>query len=95
MTGKGGGFIRHAFHQTAVSDQCIGAVIYDAVGFRVVARGKVTFGDRHTHSVGDSLTERSRGDLDARTDLALGVTCSAASPLTEGLQLVEGQIVSR
>jgi hypothetical protein len=49
----------------------------------------------HADRVGDALTERARGGLDARREPRLGMPGRACPPLAKTLQLVEGQIEAR
>jgi len=57
-------------------------------------RAHMRFGDGHSDSVSNALSERSRGGLDAGSISVFGVSWGLALPLAELLQIVEGEIVS-
>src|ERR1051326_5794669 len=61
----------------------------------IVTGGQIRFGDGHSHSVAKSLTERASGSLYAWSQAALGMTGRETTPLTELLDLLEGQIIAR
>jgi hypothetical protein len=66
---------------------------------QVIARlvedgGGVSLSNGQTNSVGETLTQRTSGDLDTRGVVSLGVTGSDAINLSEALQVVHGDIVT-
>lgn len=63
MAGERGSFVAHALHEATVA----GDHEHVMIDHRF-AEGcpKMFFGNRHSHRVGESLTERTRGHLDTR-----------------------------
>ncbi len=97
---------RHPLHQVAVRRDHVGPVILD-VGAELLAQEPL--GHRQTDRVGDPLTERAGGDLDARgqrqrrrrradvardVELALGVPGGLRAPLAERLDVVQAELVA-
>jgi hypothetical protein len=64
--GQRAGFVRNALHQAAVAEEHPGAVIDDLMAGTIEFGGEQLFRHRHAHRVGNALTERSGGRLDAR-----------------------------
>ena len=95
MAGQRGGLVGDAFHHVAVAEQGVGHVVDDGVTGLVVATGEKAFGHGHAHRVRRALPERARGGFDARGAKRLRMAGSARSPLPEGLEFVEGQVVTR
>ena len=91
VAGERGRLVRHALHQATVTGDHE-RVVVDGVGAEPV--GEDPLGDRHADSVGEALTERSGGDLDARRVTGLGVAGGRRLPLTERLQVVELEAVT-
>src|SRR3546814_3160968 len=73
VSGERRGFGGDAFHQVAIAGDHPGAVIDDDVPGAVVPRGQLRLGHGHAHGVGEALSQRSGGDLDARGMAALGM----------------------
>ena len=64
-------------------------MIDDLVTWAVVARGQMTFRDRHADAIGESLAKRAGGGLDTRRQAALGMTGRDAAPLAELFDLFQ------
>jgi hypothetical protein len=89
------GFMRNPFHQAAVAEEDIRPVVDDLV-FRAVELGSHhLFGNRHTDRVGEALAERASGGFDAGGVTDFGVTGSLRAKLTEILQVIDRDIVTR
>ena len=67
----------------------------ELVPWTVVARRKVGLSDCHAHRVADALPERAGRGVNAGSDATLRVSGRLAPPLTEPLDLIEGQVVAR
>ncbi len=62
--------------------------------FPVETRGKMRFGNRHTHRIGQSLTQRAGCNFDTGHMFVFRMPRRAASPLPESFNIVERQIVT-
>jgi hypothetical protein len=51
--------VGYAFHQAAVAEENIGAVINDAVAVTIEAVSEHALGDGHANGVGEALTKRT------------------------------------
>ena len=94
MTSEGGRFMGDALHEAAIASDEPGVVIDRGLPLAIEARGEVCLGDRHPDGVGDALAEWAGGRLDAWGVPDLGVSRCLAPPLTEGFELIEGEIVA-
>jgi hypothetical protein len=70
-------------------------VIHDLVSVPVEAVRQEAFRDRHADRIRRPLAQRPGRGLHAGSQAVLGVAGSAASPLAEGLDVVERQVVTR
>src|SRR5271156_2342811 len=94
MSGDGGSFLTDAFHQIAIAADRVRIVIDNLVSRPVVARRKPRLRNRQAQAVGESLPKWPGGDLDAGGQATLGMTRRFAPPLSEMLDLLEGQVVT-
>jgi hypothetical protein len=92
--GQRAGLVRNAFHQAAVAEENIGAVIDDLVAGAVELVGQQLLGHGHADGVGDALAQRAGGGLDAGCVAVLGVARRLAVQLAEILQVVDRQLVA-
>ncbi len=92
--GQRAGLVRDAFHQAAVAEEGVGAVIDDLVAGFVEFRGQKFLGHGHADGVGDALAERTGGGLDAGGVAVFGMARCLAVQLAELLQVVDRQIVA-
>ena len=58
-----------AFHQAAIAEEHKGVVVNDIQTGLVKLRCQQRLGQRHADGIGDALTKRTRGGLDARRDI--------------------------
>ena len=93
-TGQRAGFVRDAFHHATVAHEHISVVVDDFVAGLVEFVGQQFFRHRHTHGVGDALTQRAGGGFDADGITVFGVTRCLGVHLTETLQLFHRQVVA-
>ena len=94
MPCEGGCFSSHAFHEIAVAHQPVGAMIDNIESGPVIARGKMRLRHGHAHPIGESLAERSGGDLDTRRQAAFRMSGSEAAPLAELLELFHRHLIT-
>ena len=92
MTGQGSRLGGDPFHQVAVAGQGIGMVVDDRVTGAIEARGQGRFGNRHTHGIGQALSQGTGGGLDAGRQTVSRVPRGAAVPLAEALQFLQRQV---
>ena len=92
--GQGAGFVGDTFHHAAVTHEHVGEVIDHIEFVAVELRGQHFFGQRHTHAVGNTLTQRASGGFNARGVTVFRVTRGFGVQLTEVFQIVDGQIVT-
>lgn len=53
--------MRNAFHHAAIAHECIGEVVHDVVTRTVELCCQSLLGNRHTHGVSNTLTQRAGG----------------------------------
>ena len=92
--GQRTGFVRDAFHQAAVAEEDVGAMVDDLVARTVEFVGQQLFRHRHADGVGDALAERSGGGLDPRRVAVFRVPRRLAVQLAEVLQIINRKIVT-
>ena len=73
-TGQRTGFVRNAFHQTAIAQKHISTMIDNGMAGLVEFGGKQLFRQRHTHRVGNALTEWAGGCLNPGSHTDFRVT---------------------
>ena len=83
-----------AFHHVAVACNHVREVVDDLVAGPVEACRQVRLRDGHANGVRDALAKRPRRRLDAWCEMALRVTGCEAAPLSEALDLFEGDVVA-
>ena len=86
VPGEGDDLVADPLHQAAVADQRVGVVVDDVVAELGVEH---RLGDRHPGGVGDPLSERAGGHLDAVRRFELGVPRSVRAQLAEGADLLD------
>ncbi len=84
----------HPLHQVSVADDSVDVVINDLVARTIEVGGQVGLGDGHAHAVGETLPQRAGGGLHPRCRAVLRMAGSAATPLSETLQLLQREIVA-
>lgn len=81
VTSHGGGLAGNTLHSTAITEEAV-CVVVDEVIARLVEHGAgVSLSHGQTNSVGETLTQRTSGDLNTRGFVSLGVTGSDATKL--------------
>ncbi len=93
-TGQRGDFVGNAFHHAAIAQKHVGVVVDDVVAFTVELGAQHFLGQGEAHSVGQALTQRAGSGFDARGVAELRVARRAAVQLTEGLEVVDGDVVT-
>ncbi len=91
---QAGRFAGHAFLHVAVGDYGIYEMVDEPVVWTVIVLGHPALRDGHAHPVGESLAERSGGDLHTRRLGILRVARCFAAPLSEVHQVLQGQIIT-
>ena len=80
-----------AFHQAAVAEEDVGAVVDDVVAVAIELGGEQLLGERHADRVGEALAERAGRRLDAGRDADLRMARRLAVQLAEVAQLAKGR----
>src|SRR3954454_21251822 len=88
------GFLRHTFHQIAVTADRVSVVVDNLVPGPVETSSEPCLRDGHSNRVTESLPKRPGSNFDADRVTAFGVSGRLASPFTETLQFVERQIIA-
>ena len=83
-----------AFHQAAVASEHVGVMVNHRMARPVELLGQALFGHRHAHRIGQALTQRSGGGLDARRITVLGVARRLGVKLAELLEVVDRERVA-
>ena len=86
MTGERDRLVADAFHQVAVRSYHVGFVVDDGVAEHC---GEMSFGNRHAHGVGQSLTERTGGRFHAGRVAVFRMTGGVRAELAEFFDLIE------
>ena len=82
--------MRDAFHQAAVADEAIGAVIHQGLA---EAGGHHAFGQGHADGIGETLAERAGGGLDARVFAVFRMPGGNRVQLAEPLDVLDAHAV--
>ena len=94
-TGERARFVAHAFHEAAVAEEHIRAVIDHGEAGAVEFSGEHLLGERHADAVRNTLAKRPGARLDPRGHTHFRVTRRTGVQLTEGLQIIHRKIVAR
>ena len=92
--GQRSGFVRHAFHQTAVPEEHPGGVVDDVESRAVETLRQHFLGQGETDGIGQSLPQRAGGGFHAGRFGSFRMAGGTRMQLAEALQLVNRQIVS-
>src|SRR6476659_1548588 len=95
MSCKRGRFMRHAFHQIAVAGDEIRVMVDDLMIRPIEERAEQRFTNCHPDRIAESLTQWASGRLDTGRVAVLRMSRSLALPLTELLDVVQGQVIAR
>lgn len=74
VTGQGRGLTRDTLHQATITEEAVCVVVDQVEAVLVEGGASLSLGNGKTNSVGNTLTERSSGDLDTGGVVRLGVT---------------------
>ena len=92
--GERAGFVRDAFHQAAVADEHVGAMVDDRMAGAIELGREQPFGERHADRVGESLAERPGRRLDARRHADFRMAGRLRVQLAKAPELVDRQRVA-
>ncbi|MNC08057.1 hypothetical protein D3C75_556280 [compost metagenome] len=84
-------FVRNAFHHAAIAHERIGEVVNNVMTRTVELRRQRLLSNRHTHCVGNTLTQRAGGGFNACGVTHFRVTWGFGVQLTEVFQLFNWQ----
>lgn len=74
VTGHGGSLGGNTLHSTAITEEGVGVVVEQLKAGLVEDTTRVGLGNGQTDSVGETLTQRTSGDLNTGGVVSLGVT---------------------
>lgn len=74
VTSHGGGLTGNALHGAAITEESVSVVVEELIAGLVEDASGVRLGNGQTDGVGETLTERSSGDLNTGGIVGLGVT---------------------
>lgn len=83
MTSHGGGLGGDTLHGATITEEDVGVVVEEVVAGLVEDTGVVSLGHGETDGVGEALTQRAGGDLNAGGIVSFGVTGGDAIDLLE------------
>ena len=94
VTGSGGSLGGNTLHGAAITEEAVGVVVDKLVAGLVEGTSGLALSHGETDGIGETLAERTSGDLNALGVVGLGVTGGDAVELTEVLEVVEGELVA-
>lgn len=74
VTSHGGSLAGNTLHSTAITEEAVCVVVDQIIARLVEDGGGVSLGNGQTNSVGETLPQRTSGDLNTRGVVSLGVT---------------------
>lgn len=74
VTSHGGGLAGNTLHGAAITEEAVCVVVEEGVAGLVEDGSGVTLSNGKTNGVGETLTQRTSGDLDTGGVVSLGVT---------------------
>ena len=83
-----------AFHQTAITEERVGAVINQIVTGAVELRAENFLSQRHSHRITNTLTQRASGSFNAWRITVFRVARCFGVQLTEVFNLFNRQIIA-
>lgn len=84
VTSHGGGLGGDTLHSAAITEEGVGVVVEEVEAGLVVDTGGVGLGNGQTNGVGETLTQRTSGNLNTGGIVRLGVTGADAVDLLRG-----------
>lgn len=94
VTSSGGSLAGNTLHSAAIAKEDVGVVVDEVVARLVEDSAGVCLGNGETNGVGEALAQRTSGDLNAGSVVALGMPWGDAVDLAELLQVVDGDAVA-
>ena len=94
VSSKGSSLRGNSLHVASISHDDVGVVVHEVHAWLVEAGSKVLLSEGKSNSVGNSLSERSGGHLNSLGQEVLRVSRGLGSPLAEGLEVLNGQVIS-
>jgi hypothetical protein len=94
VTGSGGSLRGNTLHGAAITEEAVGVVVDKLIAGLVEGGSGLTLSHGETNGVGETLAERTSGDLNAGGVVGLRVTRSLAVDLTEVLEVVHGEVIA-
>lgn len=85
VTGHGGGLTGDTLHSAAITEEGVGVVVEELEAGLVVDTSGVSLSNGQTNSVGETLAQRTSGDLNSGSVVSLRVTGGDAVELLEQL----------
>ena len=92
--GQRAGFVGNAFHQAAVAEEYIGVVIDNVQAVFIEFGSQQFFGQRHAHSIGNTLSQWAGGGFHTVGVAVFGVAGSFAVELSEVFQVINADIIA-
>lgn len=74
MTGHGGSLAGNTLHSTTITEEHVGVVVKEVIARLVEGGSSLSLGNGQTDGVGETLAERTGGDLNTGGVVSLGVT---------------------
>lgn len=74
MTGHGSSLAGNTLHSTTITEVHVGVVVEEVIAGLVEGGSSLSLGNGQTDGVGETLTERTGGDLNTGGVVSLGVT---------------------
>ena len=74
MTSHGGSLAGNTLHSTTITEVHVGVVVEEVIAGLVEGGSSLSLGNGQTDGVGETLTERTGGDLNTGGVVSLGVT---------------------
>lgn len=94
VASSGGSLGGNTLHGAAITEEAVGVVVDKLVAGLVEGGSSLALSHGETDGVGETLAERTSGDLNAGGVVGLGVTGGLAVDLTEGLEVVHGEVIA-
>jgi hypothetical protein len=85
---------RDTLHQAAIAEEAVCVVVNKFVPGLVECGSSVGLSNGKTDSVGNTLAKRTSGDLNAGGIVSLGMAGCDAVNVTEGLEIVNGELIA-
>jgi hypothetical protein len=94
MSGERGSLRGDTLHVATITHDNVGVVVNEIHTGLVETGSQVLLSESKTDTVGDTLSERTGGDLNTLGKEILGVTGGLGSPLTELFEILNAHVIS-